>query len=322
MAIRIGDSLDVNRRVIGANARASLIDNMVDIYFNFRNARKAYDDKFIENITRVEATCNPTANFQLKGLALHRAYPRSLGNWDPFLKDRYTDEAYRNYHISDDQKTDLMTFSGGAKVDLFGKKLTLYGIYEATNDPQDFPRSIVNNTNYNTVVIEDDISYNRLITQVYRQDLFDLPPYGFYNIWKGVITLRPADNLAITFTHVTNGNRNYAALVDNNHNHDGIEIVYVPRKDVSLRLGYSISRIIDLNRAIDTRGGDRQFRPHHNVFAQANWNVRKDQLLTLQFGEAWIEQPEGGVFGTKWPSTRVSVLDTRPIFRAFYQGKF
>lgn len=320
--IRIGDSIDINRYVIGMNARSILFNNLVDFYFNFRNAHNSYDDKFIENIIRLEAVLNPMADVQLKGLALHRRYPDSIGDYDQFLRDRYTDELLRNYRVDDGYEVELVTLSGGAKVDFFDKRLSVYGIYEATNDPQDFPRSALNSIAFNTVVIEDNIRFNRLITQVYDQDFFDLPPYGFYNIWKGVVMVRPLDNFSVRYTHVTNGNRNYAALIDDNHNHDAIEVGYAPVKNITTQFGYSVSRIINLNRAIDANSRAKDFEQHHNIYAQLNWDFKKDHRLTVQFGEAWLQQQPGSLFGPKWISTSPAVLDTVEIVRIFYQGKF
>ena len=321
--IKIGDSVDINRYVIGMNARARLMDNFFDIYFNFRNAHKANSSKFVENILRLETTCNPLSNVQLKGLALHRMYHDSVGGLDPFIFDRYTDEPYTNSFITDGMETDLMTFSGGAKVDFLEGKLSVYGIYEATNDPQEFPRDELNNYIDNgTLSGDDDILVNTLVPNLYSQDLFDLPPYDFYNIWKGVVAVRPVENVSLKFTHVTNGNRNYAALFDNNHNHDSVELYYSPKKDMRFNIGYSISRVIDLKRALDTNGAEREFKPYHNVFAQFDWKFKKNQRITFLYGEAWIQEEDPGMFGTRWPSTRVSALETRHIVRVFYQGKF
>ncbi|MFH1791573.1 MAG: hypothetical protein ABH885_06300, partial [Candidatus Omnitrophota bacterium] len=313
-AIRIGDSVDVDRYVFGANARLNSFGEKFELYVNFRNARDSHN-KFIENVCRAEATCNPIPRIQIKGLALYRAYPDTVGNWDPFIYNRYEDTPYRNYQVADGKNADLMTFSGGAKVDLIENLLSAYGIFETTNDPQDFPRSSLSNIAYNTLVNEDDIIFNELMDQVYRQDIFDLPPYEFYDIWKGVIILTPVPNVLLRYTHVTNGNRNYAALYDDNHNHDAIDISFSPVKDITVNCGYSYSRMIDLRRAVDTAAREQNFRPHHNFYSQINWRIMKDQLLTLQFGEMWIQEDEPGVFGTKWASTRFSVLDTVKIFR-------
>ena len=329
MAIRIGDSIDVNRFVFGLNANADILDNLFNLYFTFRNAHTWKDEKFVENILRLEGTCNPFKDLQLKALALHRAYPRTVGNCDPLIRDRYTDEFYRNFQVADGEKVELMTFSGGAKVDLIDNKVSIYGIFETTNDPQDFPRSVLSNVAYNTLfdtnsTLEEDygVTLNKLIPQVYNQNIFDLPPYDFYNIWKAVVSVKPVDNFLLKYTHVTNGNPNYAPLFDNNHNHDSIELTFVPVNKLSITGGYSISRIIDLRRAIDTDGEDKNFNAHHNLYAQLDWDIKKDQRLTLQLGEAWIHEEDPGMFGTRWPSTRVSVLDTRKIFRLFFQGKF
>lgn len=337
-AWRIGDSIDTNRYVIGANLRAKMCGNLFELYFNFRNAHNYYDNKFIENVMRVEATCNPVKNFQIKGLALYRMYPRTVGDSDPFLKDRFTDEPLKNYAIDDGMNCDLMTFSGGAKWDIFDRKVSIYAIYEATNDPQDFPRNALTSNNFVTNALADDtdgwlsnsnLVFDRLIDQVYSQQLFDLPPYGLYSIIKGKITYAPYNNFMISYTHVTNQNRNYAALLDDNHNHDGIDVLYKPIDRLIFRLGYSLSRIINLRRAIDTNGGDRPFEFHSNIYAQAEWDVdkAKTQKLTVQFGEYGLLQSTLGVFGggdngEKYLPSRASVLDTRSILRLFYQGKF
>lgn len=328
-AIRIGNSVDINRYVMGANARFKIMDNLIDLYLNFRNAHESYTDKFVENVVRAEATYTPLENLQFKGLALDRLYHDSLGDFDPILRDRYYDDLWRNYKVQDGQDVQLMTFSGGAKVDLFDDKVSVYGVYEATNDPQDFPRGILNNTAFNSKVIYDNILFDRLITQVYDQDLWTLPPYNFYNMWKGSVTVFPREDLQIRYTHVTNTNQNYAALFDNNHTHDEIAVTYSPFKSVTWITGYSVSQVMNLQRSIDTYGGDptgrtvdKEFQPHYNVYSQLNWDFKKDQRLILQFGEAWFMDPTNNVFGPRYYSTNTSVLDTRAIFRIWYQGKF
>lgn len=321
-AIRIGDSIDINRNTIGANLRAQLMDNFLDLYLNLRNAHESYTDKFIENITRFEATCTPAKQVQFKALLLDRIYHDTRGDHDPTLRDRYTDELLLNYDVDDGRKVQLITASGGVKVDLAGDKLTLYGVYEATNDPQDFPRGILNSPAFNTLNTYDNIIFNDIMNQVYQQDLFNLPAYEFFNMWKGCVVWRPSKDVQIRYTHVTNTNRNYAALFDNNHNHDEIEFTWNPVKGIVWTTGWSCSRVIDLQRAVDTNGSDRVYGDHQNVYSRVNWDFRKDQRLTFQFGEAWLVDPKGSVFGPNWVSTNTSVLDTRAIFRVWYQGKF
>jgi len=319
--IRIGNSIDVNRYVLGLNAHADISDKLFDFYFNFRNAHESVNGKFIESILRLEAICNPYPNLQIKGLGLYRVHPLSVGGLDPLIRSRYTDDRILNAVIPDGKNADVATISGGAKLDLLDGKVSVYGIYEATNDPQDFPRGILNDLT-REVIGESDIRFDRLVPFLYSQYLFDFPPYRFYSIAKAVLTVKPVDNLSVKYTHVTNGNRNYAALFDNNHNHDSIELTYDIAKDMDFHWGYSLSRVLDIPRANNTEGYDMQFRPHHNIFAQLNWKLKNDQKLTFMFGEAWIQNENPGVFSTRWPSTRVSVLDTRRIFRMFFQGKF
>lgn len=325
-AIRIGDSVDVNRYVVGASARATISENLVDFYLNCRNVHNSYNNKFIENVTRFETTYNPLANVQLKGLFLNRARPLTNGGQDPWIYDRYWDVPYVNGGVQDGQNADLYTISGGAKVDLYDNKLTIYGIYEATNDPQEFPRREVNFL-YNYARTANNIPFNDLSYTLFSQDIFALPPYGFNNIWKGVVIVRPVDKITIRFTHVTNDNRNYAALNDDNHNHDAIEITYAVFDKLIVQAGYAQSRIIDLRRAMDTNNRDRQFAAHNNIYAQAKYTINRDQSFIVQFGEYGILQENLGMFGfldpgMGWLTSRQGVLDTRSIVRLFYQGKF
>jgi len=253
-------------------------------------------------------------------------YPPTLGGRDPLIRDRYTDERIVNAAIIDGKNANVATLSGGAKLDFMEKKISVYGIYEATNDPQDYPRGILNDytngPNTGATYGESGIRFNRLVPFLYSQDIFDFPPYRFYSMVKGVVTVKPVDNIMLKYTHVTNGNKNYAALFDDNHNHDAIELNLKFPKDIDFWFGYSLSRMIDLERAIDTNGVERPFKPHHNVFAQLSWNLKHDQKFTVLYGESWIQNEKPGMFSTKWPSTRVSVLDTRHIIRFFFQGKF
>ncbi|NQT22356.1 MAG: hypothetical protein HQ579_02840 [Candidatus Omnitrophica bacterium] len=322
--IRIGNGIDINRYVFGFNFRANIIQRLFDLYVNFRNVHASDTSDFVENVFRLEGVSNPVPNLQLKGLFLNRVYPDSIGDFDPIFRDRYRDEFLRNYMVLDGQEVVVNTFSTGAKLDMLDGKLSVYGIYEATNDPQDFPRGILNSVAYSTLVTTETVAqdFNRLINQVYNQNIFDLPPYEYYNIWKAVVTIKPTEDLRIRYEHVTNGNRNYAALYDNNHTHDSIEVSQKVLKNVTIDAGYSRSKIINLRRAIDTNAVDMQYEPHHNIYAQMRVNFKKGQRLVLQFGEAWIQQERPGVYDLRWPSTRTSVLDTRSIFRVFFEGKF
>jgi len=345
-ASRIGDGVDINRYTVGANARAKIADNFFDVFLNFRNVHDATEsNKFVENTARAEVTCNPVGRVQLKGLALVRNYHDSIGGYDPLIRERYTDKFYQSLSsggtlstVEDGQDVNIMTFSGGAKVDVVPDKVIVYGVYEATNDPQDFPRNILNNPTPNNSdgtpanYTHDNVNFNQLNYSLYTQSLFNLPPYNdFFSMWKGCVTVRPVKNFQVKYTHVTNTNQNYAALFDNNHTHDEVTVVYNPFKGVTWTTGCSISRVIDLARAVDTSAGpggisvspqDRQFKSHTNIYSQLNWDFKRDQRLTFQFGESWFLTQGGDVFGPRWFSQTTSVLDTRAIFRVWYQGKF
>lgn len=344
---RIGDSIDVNRFVVGGNFRAIILDGLFDLYLNYRNAHEQDTGKFIESVIRFEPTFNPTKRIQIKGMYLQRNYHPALGNLEPnpVLNDRFTDQPIFNFGVIDGSKTTIYTYSGGAKVDIIPNKLAVYGIYEATNDPQEFPRGVLNNTAFNTVVSADDtdgwlssnqLIFDRLMQQVYSQQLFGaMPPYEFYSIWKAKIGYSPWKNFRITYTHVTNQNKNYAALLDDNHDHDAVDVAYKPFDRMLLRAGWSISRLIDIRRALDymsilspVNNYDRAWECHNNVYAQMEYDVNKAkaQKLVVQFGEYGLLAGDLGLFGgpieRKYASSKASVYDTRAIVRLFYMGKF
>lgn len=371
---RIGDGIDINRYTVGANARAKIADNFFDVFLNWRNVHDATEiNKFVENTTRAEVTCNPAARVQVKGLALVRNYHDSIGGYDPLLRNRYTDQFYFSQEkrsifpetlisaVDDGKDVNIMTFSGGAKVDVIPQKVTVYGIYEATNDPQDFPRQLLNNpyaagphpanpavpggqyaapfnnipiNSFSTDYTHDNVMFNQINNALYGQDLFSKPPYDqWFNMIKACITVRPVKEFQVKYTHVTNTNHNYAALFDNNHTHDEVTAVYNPFKGVTWTTGCSISRVNDLARAVDTSHQtvwpfgatppqDIQYKQHTNIYSQVNWDFKKDQRLTFQFGESWFLTQGGDVFSPQWFSQSSSVLDTRAIFRVWYQGKF
>lgn len=373
-ACRIGDGIDINRYTVGANARARIKDGLFDVYLNFRNVHDATEsNKFIENTARAEVTYNPAKRVQMKGLALVRNYHDSIGGYDPLLRNRYTDQFYFSQSklttwpetlvsaVGDGQDVNIMTFSGAAKIDIVPDKITAYGIYEATNDPQDFPRQILNNpyaagphpanpavpggrypapfqnvpiNSFSTDYTHDNVLLNQINNALYGQDIFSQPPYDrWFNMVKACVTVRPVKEVQIKYTHVTNTNKNYAALFDNNHTHDEVVLTYSPVKSVVWTTGCSISRVIDLARAVDTSHGtvwpfgatatqDTQYKQHTNIYSQLHWDFKTDQRLTFQFGESWFITPVADVFGPRWYSTSSSVLDTRAIFRVWYQGKF
>ena len=318
---RVGDSIDMNRYVIGFNLHADMLDNLYELYINFRNAHRTTTSDFIENIIRVEGICNPLPYLQFKGLFLNRKYPHSVGGVDPLERDRYTDEFILNARIDDGYDVDLYTFSGGFKLDLFEEKVSFYGIYEATNDPQEFPRDQYEDKTSEITGV-DDITFNRLRSFLYGQEYFSLPPYQFFSVWKGVLVVRPVRDFEIRYTHVTNTNKNYAPLFDDNHNHDSIDVRAKLAKNMTFETGYSLSRLFNVRRAIDTSGADSEFEPHNNFYMRLNVDLDESQRVTFMYGESWLYESEAGMFGPKYLVNRVSTVDTRHIFRIFYQGKF
>ena len=109
---------------------------------------------------------------------------------------------------------------------------------------------------------------------------------------------------------------------DQNNAHHSFDVYATPVKNVSLYAGYTYSQVMNLKRAIDSTGSDRDYEGHHNVYAQVNWILPDEQKLTIQWGETWFPNEVGDMFGPAWLSTSSSVLDIRHILRIYFQGAF
>ena len=143
---------------------------------------------------------------------MYRAYHDTVAGQDPLLRDRYTDRFYLNDSVSGGQQVQLGTFSIGAQKEFLDDRLSVYSVYEMTNDPQDFPRQELRNHSTTENLNYNGISSNELTNNLYLQTLFNQAPYQFYNIWKTSVSYTPIDDVTFIYTYVYNGNDNYAAL--------------------------------------------------------------------------------------------------------------
>lgn len=315
---RIGNGIDIGRDVIGFRLEMSLFDQRLDNLFDVRNVHKA-DGKFVENVVRDEATYELTDKLTTKILGIYQKLPKTDQGKDPFIFDPATDIYFNNNAIIGGKDPSLKTGSLGLEY-AFTKKIALSGIWERTNDStlayDNFPRGILNSSSF-TTFSEYNKVFRREAPFLYSQDLFPLPPYDFYNIWKAGLRLDPTEDLEIYLDYTRNEFKS-AGQIDDNMNHVGIEVSYVPTKKFGLFFRYTYSRWNDINRMLS--GFDKIYLGHHNFFTEFRYSPTPDDEFAFQYGESGISptaittfDPFGGSLAT---------LATRHIVRMYYRRRF
>lgn len=113
-----------------------------------------------------------------------------------------------------------------------------------------------------------------------------------------------------------------ASLVNDNMNHIGLELTYMPVKKIGMSFKYIYSRSKDIIQLPSSDYGltDHPIG-HHNFFSEFRYLPSKDDELILQYGVGDTSSisnlasldPYGGGMLT---------LDTQHIFRAYYRRRF
>ncbi|MCF7916702.1 MAG: tetratricopeptide repeat protein [Candidatus Omnitrophica bacterium] len=316
---RIGDSISPGRDVVGFRFDSrNYFDGKLDTLFDVRNAHDV-DGKYLETIARLENTYRITDKFTTKILGIYHDLPDTTGGIDPYDTNADTGEFLDNTAIEDGKDADITTLSLGGQYD-FTNWFSAWGIWEYTNDYtvayDDFPRGILNDSTFTTNTLYGK-TYREQTTFLYSQGLFPLPPYEHYNIFKiGLkFDLGKKWNLNLDYTR---NEYESAGQIDNNINHAGIEVEYLPIENLGLYFSYVWSRWNDLDRMADGEGVF--FEDHHNFFTEARWLVSESDSLILQYGVSgrgvlseFLYDPYGGTLST---------LDTQHIFRVYYRKQF
>lgn len=319
-----GDGIDRGRLVLGAGLNFLAFNEKLDTDIKFRNVRKVNPGKYVESVLRTETTYKVNSRLSSKILTYYQNLHRTHANEDPVLyektmyslSDYFSDEDLHptNASIVDGKDPSIGSFGLGLKYDLLEKIFSIEGVYERTNESQDFPRSLLNDVSVTTEVI-DGQTYDKVAPFLYDQKFFDMPPYNYYNIAKTKFIYTPNKLWEFILGYTFNEN-NHAAGIDDNINHIALETKYMPTAKWTFWLKYIYSGVVDIYKQNQYQRSDF-FDWHHNVFFGSEYMLNKDESFSLLYGEfvGYNDPYEQG----NWS---LSTLDTQHIFRMFYKRKF
>ena len=319
---RIGDGIDVGRNTLGFRIETFLDDRFYNL-FDMRNVHDV-NGKFVENVVRDEATVKITDKLTGKALGIYQKMPKTVGGIDPYIYDGSTGEFYTNSAVPDGEDPSIKTGSLGLNYSFFDW-LSLNGIYERTNDYTlaygNFPQNVLrDDTSLYGRYYQNGNYYSNVAPFLYGQGIFPQAPYDFYNVFKSGLRIIPMKNMEI-YLDYTRNEYETASLVNDNMNHMGMEITYMPTEKVGMSFKYTYSRCKDLV----YNGSDYVLTDnvvgHHNFFSEFRYMPSKDDEINLQYGVGDTSSmsniasldPYGGSMLT---------LDTQHIFRAYYRRKF
>lgn len=327
-----GDGMDRGRFAVGAGGAVKVLNNKLDTRLDVRNVTND-DGDHIETVTRLESTYAITHGLTSKILAYYQYLPKTTKGVDPLiytktiygLTDYYSDDDSHplNSDVAADKDPSVGSFGAGLQYD-FTPQISAEGIYQRTNDPMDFPRSLLNE-NFVTDTFSDGVWYDQVVPFLYQQKLFGVPPYKYYNIFKSKITVWAIpEQLKFRLSFTKNENK-MATGIDENITHIGFEADYTLNKKWNFWFKYIYSELFDLTSKLQdlsatpaiNRDKDYYYNGHNNFFVGLRYTFRKDETLTLLYGEFVGYDDE--YLDSNWT---LSALDTQHIFRIFYKKEF
>jgi hypothetical protein len=327
-AIAVGDGIDRGRVVLGVETSRDFLENDLNTQLNFRNVHKD-NGKYVETVTRLEATYHMSPNLTFKGLALYQYLPRTTAGYDPLFyaktsyafTDYYSEEDIfmENSKVVDNKDPSIGSFGIGTRYE-FDEHLAWEGVYERTNDPNDCPRGLLNDS-YVTTERKDGMLLDKMVPFLYDQGFFDLPPYDYYDIYKTKVIYKPFSKLTGILSFTRNINK-HAIGLDDNINHIGLELDYRHNEKLTFGFKYIYSKFIDIYRQNKGEGNAEgtYYDGHHNVFAEVDYNIDSNQKFSLLFGEFVAYAPIEDLYQpAKWS---LSSLDTQHIVRMYYNRRF
>ncbi|MCK9432678.1 MAG: hypothetical protein M0R00_06955, partial [Candidatus Omnitrophica bacterium] len=308
--------------VLGFRFEIFLEDRFANL-FDVRNVHNN-EGKFVENVARDEATVRITDKLTAKGLAIYQHMPKTVGGVDPYVYDGNTGEFYLNSAVPDGVDPSIKTGSLGLNYDFF-EWLSLNGIYEYTNDYTlaygCFPQNVLrDDTSLYGRYYQNDKYYSYVQPFLYGQGIFPQAPYDFYNVFKTGLRIAPMDNLEI-YLDYTRNEYETASLINDNMNHIGMEITYMPTPKLGVSFKYVYSRCKDITYDGTDYGLTDNVVGHHNFFNEIRYMPSKDDEIIFQYGVGDASSlanmssvdPYGGSMLT---------LDTQHIIRAYYRRRF
>ncbi|MFA4888335.1 MAG: hypothetical protein WC628_02005 [Candidatus Omnitrophota bacterium] len=323
-----GDGIDRNRQVLGLGLGFKAFEEKLDTDINYRTVRNFtgnyFKGKYVESVLRAEAEYKISPRLTSKVLGYYMNLPETRGGFDPLLYDKtmYSltdyfsgdDDHPKNADVEGGKDPSIGSFGGGLKYDLVENLVSLEGVYERTNDPQSFPRGLLNNLEV-TKEVSDEQLWDKVLVNLYDQDFFGLPPYDYYSIAKTRLILTPASEWEVILSYVYNEDK-HATGIDDNINHVAFETTYKPTGKLTFWFKYVYSRVIDVYKQNQYQSDDF-FDSHHNLFFASEYKLGKDDSFTLLYGEfVGYKDPLQQSYWT------LSTLDTQHIFRLFYKRKF
>ena len=318
-----GSGIDRARNVLGFKLNTKSFEERLDNNLKYRSVYKD-TGHYIESVLRNEATYEVNPRLTSKLLTYYKHLPTTEANEDPLLyaktlyslTDYFSEEDTHpeNSAIIGGKDPSIGAFGLGAKYDVIEELLSVEGVYERTNDPEDFPRGLLNNT-YVSTELKDGQTWDKVVPFLYDQKFFDQPPYHYYHIAKTKFILTPAEEWEFILSYTFNENK-HASGIDDNINHLGFEANYTPSDKWTFWLKYIYSQLIDVYKQNKYQNSDF-YEGHHNVFLGSEYKINKDETFTFLYGEfVGYDDPYEQANWT------LSALDTQHIFRIFYRRKF
>ncbi|NQT90697.1 MAG: hypothetical protein HQ558_05535 [Candidatus Omnitrophica bacterium] len=322
-AVLFGDGMDIGRSSFNLRAEGEFPDYNLDTRFDFRTVHKDSGD-LIENVFRLDGTYKATPKLTVKGLAYFQHLPKTREGIDPLMNAKnsysaftdyfaYEDIWLRNAAIPADKDPSIGSFSAGLEYE-FCDYFKGFGVYEATNDPKDWPRGLLNNA-YVTDTFDKGVIWDQVVPFLYDQTAFGLPAYTYYNIYKLRFAYNPFTPIKMTFNYVYNDNK-YAMATDDNSTHQSVEVEYKPNSRMTMGFLYQYTRQNDLYREFVMEQGSL-YDGHSNIFASFGYQINEDQHFNIMFGE-YVG------YNHKYPEEHfaLTALDTRHIIRVSYTGSW
>lgn len=334
---KIGTGVDYGRYVARLNAATSFPDKGVDNVLDVRHVRDTDSNSFVENVIRDETTWKFAPNWTYKSFLRFHILPRTLSDREPFLAGTNSpvlnDPALKegiyteNLYIDPGLNANRRSFGQGLQWEP-NHQWTVAGSYELTNDIPDFPRGILNNV-YATTMFPDPnrsgLWLYRNQTFLYRQDIFDLPPYDYFSIVKERVTYRHNENLQFIF-HAAQNTYTLWAPIDDNVEHQGISVDWQITDRWAAFFDYTHSHLGDIPKLISTGYNTLEFEDNHNFYSRFRYRINSNARLTMEygvFGQTFYEGSDAlPVSAYSVTTFSLPTVDTEHLFRLSLDGEF
>ncbi|MBF0485592.1 MAG: hypothetical protein HQL16_03650 [Candidatus Omnitrophica bacterium] len=322
--LAFGDGMNYDRQVIGWRADAVLDDNKILGTADFRRVMTA-EDKSVETVSHGELTYKATDKLTTKVSALHHALPNTTAlddgrGLDPLMFDANGNPLI-NPSVQKGLDPSMSTGAVGARYDATDW-MSVNGVFMRTNDilmTDNYPRGLFNSSNSWYAGDLTQINFRHPTSWLYSQQYFDQPPYGYHDILKGGILLKPLDVWNIYLDYTRNPNK-FAGGIDDNINHFGIETSYVPNPKLGFFARYTFSKWYDIARL--AQSGELKYEGFNNFFIEGRYLATKDDKFSIMYGVGPAYNVTTSTTDPALAYYTAPVLQTEHIIRMSYEKKF